>query len=79
VSTIQKQGSSWNISVAQRRIAKDACQCPIFRTGWTHMVGAIDASKAPRMNRKTKSPGKEVNAARIMQEDDHPKKQKQIQ
>ena len=41
----------------------------------THM----EASKAPRMNRNTSKPGKEVKAAQIMQLAPHPKKQKQIQ
>ena len=43
------------------------------------MEGEMEASNAPRMNRKTMSPGNEVNAARIMQDADHPTKQKIIQ
>jgi hypothetical protein len=42
------------------------------------MVGAIDASKAPRTKRNTSRPGKDLNAARIMQEADHPMKQNRI-
>jgi hypothetical protein len=43
------------------------------------IVGAIEASNAPRMNRNTSNPGNEVKAARIIQALDQPKKQKQIQ
>lgn len=43
------------------------------------MVGAIEASKAPRINRKATKPGNEVKEARIMQLADHPAKQKMIQ
>jgi hypothetical protein len=39
----------------------------------------MEASNAPRMNRKAAKPGKELKEARIIQEADHPKKQKQIQ
>jgi hypothetical protein len=40
--------------------------------------GLIDASKAPRMNRKTSRPAKPLNAAQIIQEIAQPKKQKVI-
>jgi hypothetical protein len=39
----------------------------------------IEASNAPRMKRKTRSPAKLLKAARIMQLIPHPKKQIQIQ
>jgi hypothetical protein len=42
------------------------------------MHGLIEASKAPRMNRNTMRPAKLSNAAQIMHEMDHPKKQKVI-
>ena len=49
-------------------------------SGATHiMVGAIDASNAPRMNRKMTSPVNDVKAARIMHDALHPMKQKMIQ
>lgn len=46
----------------------------------THiMVGAIEASKAPRMNLKATSPGYDLKEAMIMQDADHPAKQQMIQ
>ena len=43
------------------------------------MVGAIDASNAPRMNRKMTSPVNDVKAAMIIHEVLQPMKQKMIQ
>lgn len=44
----------------------------------TSIDGAIEASKAPRMNRKTARPAKFLNAARMQHETPQPRKQKQI-
>lgn len=40
-----------------------------------NILGEMDASKAPRMNRKTSNPAPEVKAVQIMQLMPHPKKQ----